>query len=218
MLNGCECLASEVLIDGRCHKCGTNCSDCAINYCTNCHFGYWLDHTHTLCIDFCPDGTVMSSTHTRCEVQGSAATQVTYVFDKDYDSTVIDPVVQRSYSKHGLKLYGGANETAVERDDPDFIEDRGYWFNGECKFLILKGFTWSMSPALNVWIKLHNYDTTLLTVRDDGSSGKHWKFTLPNPNSSVRVSTSSGHGQTYGDGIEIALYRWYNLALAIETF
>lgn len=134
----------------------------------------------------------MSKTDTICEVQSSSA-QVTWVFDKDPDTTVIDPVVERSMSNDGLKLYGGANETAIERDDPDFILDRGYWFNGECKFLTLKGWTWSLSPAMNTWIKLHNYDTTLLTVRDDSGSGTHWKLSVPNPTQSVKLSDSNGH-------------------------
>jgi len=57
-------------------------------------------------------------------------------------------------------MYGGANQDAIELDDPVPIPDRGYWFNGECKFLTLEGFV----PSLSIY-----YEATLKPHADHGS-------------------------------------------------
>lgn len=63
--------------------------------------------------------------------------------------------LQNNAACYDFKLYGGANADAIELDDPTPIPDRGYWFNGECKFLTLEGFVPSLSIWYEAWLKPH---------------------------------------------------------------
>ncbi len=52
------------------------------------------------------------------------------------------------------------------------MEDRGYWFNGECQFLTIEGFSWSLSPVVTAWLKIHSLKGTFLTFSNDDTD--HW--------------------------------------------
>jgi len=80
-----------------------------------------------------------------------------------------DEVIQRFFARssadydiagnsacYSYELYGGANAQSIEQDDPTPIPDRGYWFNGECKFLTLDGYVPSLSNAYTAWLKPHS--------------------------------------------------------------
>lgn len=58
---GCVCSLDEHLVDGHCTTCGQHCTNCDNVKCLECEFGYHLDNTETVCIDFCPSGTVYDS-------------------------------------------------------------------------------------------------------------------------------------------------------------
>lgn len=66
------------------------------------------------------------------------------VLDDFFDGEV-DPILERHFEIErtifwsggysadiSITVYGGANERAIEFDDPRPIDNRGYWFNGEC--------------------------------------------------------------------------------------
>jgi len=80
-----------------------------------------------------------------------------------------DEVIQRYFARsndaydiagnsacYSYELYGGANAQSIEQDDPTPIPDRGYWFNGECKFLTLDGYVPSLSNQYTAWLKPHD--------------------------------------------------------------
>jgi len=97
------------------------------------------------------------------------------VFECSPKSGEEDPVIQRHFlfvnedayelssnpACYDFELYGGANADAIEFDDPTPIPDRGYWFNGECKFLTLEGFVPSLSLFYQAWLKPHHTQGTL---------------------------------------------------------
>jgi hypothetical protein len=107
-----------------------------------------------------------------------------YVYPDSYSSTINDilfgfsgsypdPTIDRNYDymstddKTSLLMYGGANESAVEFDDPMPIFGRGYWFDGEHHFITFRNLKWSLSPMIAAWVKVHNYDGTLFTASNE---------------------------------------------------
>lgn len=54
----CECDDESRFVDGFCTTCGKNCRNCDGFRCIECEFGFFLDHTKTVCIDYCPTGSV----------------------------------------------------------------------------------------------------------------------------------------------------------------
>ena len=71
---------------------------------------------------------------------------------------------------YDVKLFGGASESALERDDPWPIDDRGYYFNGCDQFLTFNTeFIWTRTSVTQYWVKTHA-DGTLISnsgLRDD---------------------------------------------------
>jgi len=176
----CECDDDHHLVDGNCTTCGQNCSNCNMNTCLECEFGYWFDNTETVCIDFCPTGSVYDSNTNsgKCVTDGEDYDILDFVFDcvTPIENTT-DEVIQRYFARsssaydiddyddngkgsdaacYSYELYGGANAKAIEQDDPTPIPDRGYWFNGECKFLTLEGYVPSLSLQYTAWLKPHH--------------------------------------------------------------
>jgi len=151
-----------------------------MNTCLECEFGYWFDNTETVCIDFCPTGSVYDSNTNsgKCVTDGEDYDILDFVFDcvTPIENTT-DEVIQRYFARsssaydiddyddngkgsdaacYSYELYGGANAKAIEQDDPTPIPDRGYWFNGECKFLTLEGYVPSLSLQYTAWLKPHH--------------------------------------------------------------
>lgn len=55
-----------------------------------------------------------------------------------------------------MRLYGGANESAIEHDDPFPIDDRGYYFNGCEQFLTFNAeYIWTRISVTQYWLKPH---------------------------------------------------------------
>lgn len=175
----CGCDDDHHLVDGHCTTCGTNCHNCNMDRCLECDFGMWFDHTETVCIDFCPTGSVYDSATSSgaCVTDTEQYDLLDFVFDcvTPIENT-LDEVIQRYFERsnggsyavngidsacYGYELYGGANAKSIEFDDPTPIPDRGYWFNGECKFLTLEGFVPSLSTIYTSWLKPHKGDGVL---------------------------------------------------------
>lgn len=183
----CECGYDQHLVDGHCTTCGKNCHDCDAVKCLECDFGFWFDHTMTVCIDFCPTGSVYDSNAMSgmCVSDSGVADIVDVSFNcVDPVQDTLDPVIQRYFEGentggyqlsgndacYAWTLYGGANAGSVENDDPVPIPNRGYWFDGECKFLTLEGFVPSLSVNYGGWFKPHSTDVSLYgyTPKVDG--------------------------------------------------
>merc|ERR1712037_745653 len=104
----------------------------------------------------------------------------------------LDEVIQRSFTRsnagydingssacYDYALYGGANAGSIEFDDPTPIPDRGYWFNGECKFLTLEGFVPSLSTAYTVcYESTHGQQKECLDVAFEMYKWRQYSFTM----------------------------------------
>jgi len=178
----CECDDDHHLVDGHCTTCGQNCSNCDMNRCTECEFGFWFDDTETVCIDFCPTGTVYDAAANSgsCVTDAYQSDILDFTFDCVTPITdTTDEVIQRFFARdsspydiddegrgspaacYSYELYGGANAKSIEQDDPTPIPDRGYWFNGECKFLTLEGYVPGLTLTYTAWLKPHKYQGAL---------------------------------------------------------
>jgi len=175
----CSCREGEVLRKGKCTTCGNNCHNCTDTYCISCDYGYWLDHTGTVCINFCPTGSVYDDARESgmCVSTHGFYDIVDYTFTCAEMSDMSDPMIQRRWDSGAVArpwdghepmwitvLYGGANEYAIEFDDPRPVDNRGYWFNGECQFMTLRGFNPSLSPNIGGWMKFHHSLQTILSI------------------------------------------------------
>lgn len=173
----CECDWDERFVDGYCTTCGQNCHNCDSDHCIECDFGFWLDHTRTVCIDYCPTGSVYddATESGMCVTENGNKALLDVTFLCADKSPSLDPVIQRNFffeneggyelsgnaACYDFCLYGGANQDTIEFDDPTPIPDRGYWFNGECKFLTLERFVPSLSIFYQAWLKPHSTQGTL---------------------------------------------------------
>jgi len=234
--NSCDCDFDHHLVDGHCTTCGQNCNNCDLNRCTECDFGFMHDHTETVCVDFCPTGSVFDSASN----SGSCVTDVNqyglldFVFDCVTPITnSLDEVIQRSFTRsnagydingssacYDYALYGGANAGSIEFDDPTPIPDRGYWFNGECKFLTLEGFVPSLSTAYTAWLKPHDGTGTLYqytpVVQANQAQHNYNELRMAGGNSVCWESTHGQMKECLSVGFE--MFEWNQYSFTMETW
>jgi hypothetical protein len=139
-----------------------------------CEYGYWLDNTETVCINWCPTGTTYDDVREsgKCVTSSGLHSIIDLTFDCE-NPNVESPYIQRryqitdskqvefgNYASWDISVYGGANEDSIQFDDPRPIMNRGYWFNGECQFLTIKNFVWSLNMSIGGWVKFHSHKGT----------------------------------------------------------
>jgi hypothetical protein len=128
----CECKGDEIRVDGRCTTCGNNCADCDLNYCNMCEYGYWLDNTETVCINWCPTGSTYDDAREsgKC-VDASGLHSIIDLSFECNDFNVPSDFIQRRFrttdsasvefgnvASWDVRIYGGANEDSIQFDDP----------------------------------------------------------------------------------------------------
>jgi hypothetical protein len=233
----CECRGNELRIDGRCTTCGNNCADCSDGYCNVCEYGYWLDNTETVCINWCPSGTTYDDAREsgKCVTDNSMATLIDLTFDCE-DPTVYSPYIQRDFQvdlagtlEYGndyaetVYVYGGANQDAIQLDDPRPIMNRGYWFNGECQFLTIKGFKWALNFSVGGWAKWHNlYGSFISWSNMDAANPLEVPefndlYCPKSEDGKCRLENSNAHHR-YTGTTSISLFVWKYFSHAINTY
>ena len=64
-----------------------------------------------------------------------------------------------------VTIYGGANQFAIDRDDPYPIDDRGFFFDGSRQFLTFDSeYIWTRFSAMMYWLKPHSRKGTLFST------------------------------------------------------
>lgn len=89
-----------------------------------CEYGYWLDNTETVCIDWCPTGTTYDDV--RESGKCVSASGLHSIVDLTFDDGNSREYVERSWTvadsaavefgnmaAWDIRVYGGANEDAV---------------------------------------------------------------------------------------------------------
>lgn len=228
-----------MIVDGKCTDCGHNCHNCDSTHCIECDFGYWLDPTGTVCMQWCPTGSVYdTTTESGSCIRPSGywgLIDLTFSEPTPAPNAELSPWIQRHYHSMGdatengnsimwdIHVYGGANHQAIEFDDPKPIEGRGYWFNGECQFLTVTGFVPSLAPSFSFWLKVHREEGTLVSwIRDEedhyeGQQFNRLQGVSKNGTFGWKWSShgSRGHHTTVADSTQ---WEWQNIGFSFDTF
>ena len=177
----CTCEIGEWLHDGRCVRCPKGCAECkqstvhCRSECLSCEWGY-VNHGG-ICVEECPTGFYAhtwfeATTCTKHDTPPIYSFTMTVATDGFWNRSMTYSKAANSASDlnlvvaYDVVLYGGANEWAIERDDPYPIDDRGYYFNGCDQFLTFNSeYIWTRISVTQYWIAPHT-DGTLFSNSD----------------------------------------------------
>jgi hypothetical protein len=104
----------------KCHSCGKNCLECEEHYCIMCEFGYWLDESGTVCVQWCASGSryddvtesnrcvKLDDDSTVLAVWDFSMTEAESYIHRRYTSS-IDQDINGNRLQDTFELYGGSN-------------------------------------------------------------------------------------------------------------
>jgi hypothetical protein len=67
-------------------------------------------------------------------------------------------------------VFGGLDSTAMSREDPYAVDDRGLWFDGRYNYLTISGLVFGPYQTSIFWIKPHGDGVIMSNNNNSGNS------------------------------------------------
>ena len=141
----------------KCVMCHEACAICDSAYffdCTECKDGFFLQRNSTICLAYCPSGTIPNEELNICETDDSDDV----AFCANFESKLV--VVQSAYD---ITIVNGSDPDGPDSSDPIPIYLRGLYFDGVDDYLTINNLVLSSDFTLTMWIRA-NGGTTLFSI------------------------------------------------------
>jgi hypothetical protein len=174
-----------------------------------------------ICLNFCPTGFKEISGNPSCiggENTGIVADfTFNYVNSKDRTWQFSDNKTFETNISYAwiVKMFGGASELSIAKDDPYAFDDRGLFFDGRYDYLTVKMLTLHHSFTLATWVKPHGNGTLFSSVRTYGSDIEH-SFNWGISDRRMEFEDKSHHYYFRTKDVSVDEGSWQNLALSAE--